>query len=758
MPTTIRNQVTDPPPEAAGRTLDPRENIKKRLWFDRLATHGVTLGGWVIIASILAILFVIVLEFYPLFKEPTATLEQTLTTEVNGPVLATGLDEYREVAYLVTASGIYFHSLVSSKTFLPVSLPELGGAAITAVSTSQVDESLVLGLSDGRILPVRADFENRYQGDERTVEPAFAADALLSIRTDGEPVTLVTHRNTEDGLWIAGVIGPGEVEWIRIVEKRNLMGTSTKKTLRDTIAFPVKGRISALMLDGIEGSLIAGTHTGQILRAWLPNEEDGSLAPIDVVGATASLDVGVTLLESLLGDYTLIVGDSSGGVSSFHWMDRADGLRGLQKIHSFSPHSGPVEFFSKSLRTKGFLTGGGGQIQVHYGSTGESQLALKHPQGDSVQALSLSRKENGILVADTKGRLLHWNLNNPFPEITFKSVFGKVWYEGYEGPEYVWQSTGGTDAFESKFSLVPLIFGTLKGTLYALLFAVPLALLGAFYTSQFMHPRLKGVVKPAIEMMAALPSVVLGFFAALLIAPQVEKFLPGILLVPLVITGVILAALLFYEGSEMLYGKIPAGREIAFLIPLTFIGAVLSFYIGQVVEAQFLFGDHRTFWHEVFNVTYDQRNALVVGLAMGFAVIPIIFTITEDSLSNVPEHLRASSLALGATPWQTAVNVILPTASPGIFSAVMIGFGRAVGETMIVLMATGNTPVMEWSIFNGLRALSANIAVELPEAPEGGTLFRLLFLAAFLLFVMTFIVNTVAELVRLRLRKRYRVL
>jgi phosphate transport system permease protein len=143
---------------------------------------------------------------------------------------------------------------------------------------------------------------------------------------------------------------------------------------------------------------------------------------------------------------------------------------------------------------------------------------------------------------------------------------------------------------------------------------------------------------------------------------------------------------------------------------------------------------------------------------MGFAVIPIIFTIAEDSLANVPQHLRAGSLALGANRWQTAVRIVLPTASPGIFSAIMIGFGRAVGETMIVLMATGNTPVMDWSIFNGFRALSANIAVELPEAPEGATLFRVLFLAALLLFGLTFLVNTVAEVIRLRLRQRYRYL
>ncbi|MEQ9449167.1 MAG: ABC transporter permease subunit, partial [Rhodospirillaceae bacterium] len=145
---------------------------------------------------------------------------------------------------------------------------------------------------------------------------------------------------------------------------------------------------------------------------------------------------------------------------------------------------------------------------------------------------------------------------------------------------------------------------------------------------------------------------------------------------------------------------------------------------------------------------------LIVGFAMGFAVIPIIYTIAEDALNAVPEHLRAASLGCGATPWQTAVSVILPTAMSGVFSAVMIGMGRAVGETMIVVMAAGNTPLLEWNVFNGLRALSANIAVELPEAVRDSTLYRMLFLAALTLFVITFAVNTLAEVVRQRFRKR----
>jgi phosphate transport system permease protein len=152
--------------------------------------------------------------------------------------------------------------------------------------------------------------------------------------------------------------------------------------------------------------------------------------------------------------------------------------------------------------------------------------------------------------------------------------------------------------------------------------------------------------------------------------------------------------------------------------------------------------------------TYAQRNALAVGFVMGFAVIPSIYTLAEDALNSVPSYLRAGSLACGATPWQTAIWVILPTAMSGVFPAVMIGMGRAVGETMIVVMAAGNTPIMGWNIFSGLRTLSANIAIGLPEAVKDGTNYRVLFLAALTLFIMTFVIDTIAELIRQRLRKR----
>jgi phosphate transport system permease protein len=195
--------------------------------------------------------------------------------------------------------------------------------------------------------------------------------------------------------------------------------------------------------------------------------------------------------------------------------------------------------------------------------------------------------------------------------------------------------------------------------------------------------------------------------------------------------------------------------EMAILVAVVVAGVALAYEMGPFVERTGFGGDFKAWLFENLQERYDPRNSLIIGFAMGFAVIPIIFTISEDAFSNVPAHLSAASLALGASRWQTAMRVILPTASPGVFSAIMIGFGRAVGETMIVLMATGNTPIMDWSIFNGMRTLSANIAVEIPEAPFGGTLYRVLFFAAAILFVMTFAVNTAAEIVRQRLRRKY---
>jgi len=354
------------------------------------------------------------------------------------------------------------------------------------------------------------------------------------------------------------------------------------------------------------------------------------------------------------------------------------------------------------------------------------------------------------------GRIVSYTIHNPHPEITFAGLFQPIWYEGYERPEHVWQSSGATDDFEAKFGLTPLLFGTIKGTLYAMLLAVPLAVLGAIYTSMFMHPDLRAKIKPTIEIMAALPTVVLGFLAGLWMAPLLERIFPAVIAMFVVLPlSAILAALLWQLLPFTLRNRIRPGVEAFLLMPVLVGAALLCLSLNASIESLLFGADYKSWLANIFGLRYDQRNALVVGFAMGFAIIPIIFSISEEALSNVPRNLIAGSLALGATPWQTLARLVFISASPGIFSALMIGFGRAVGETMIVLMATGNTPIMDWSLFNGFRTLSANIAVEISEAPHGGTLYRTLFMAALLLFAITFIINTGAEIIRQRLRKKY---
>jgi phosphate transport system permease protein len=520
---------------------------------------------------------------------------------------------------------------------------------------------------------------------------------------------------------------------------------------RVSIDLPLEGELSALVLDHRGEDLFVGSTRGEVLRIDLRDRASPLVAGAAVLPASTA-PTAITTLQLLIGDRTLVVGDETGGVSTWQPLRTEDGAIRLIRVNDFEPHDSAVIACSPSRRDKGFLTlARSGQVHLHYGTTGKTLLRLPL-LSSSINAIAYAPKADGLAAIDAEGNLFAWRLDNRHPEITLKSLFGKVWYEGYDAPGYVWQSTGGTDDFEAKFSLTPLIFGTLKGTLYALLFAVPLALLSALYVSQFMHPDIRARVKPIVEIMAALPSVVLGFIAGLWLAPYMERIVPGIFVMPFVTAAVILLALACARG------RLRSGREILLIVPAVLVGGWLAFMGGGWLEYAALGGDYRYWLKDVFGITFDQRNSLVVGFAMGFAVIPIIFTIAEDSLSSVPNHLKAASLALGATPWQTAIHVVLPTASPGIFSAIMIGFGRAVGETMIVLMATGNTPVMNWSVFNGFRALSANIAVELPEAPEGGTLFRVLFLAALLLFALTFVMNTAAEVIRLRLRKKYRVL
>jgi phosphate transport system permease protein len=756
MSDTVRTADVGGPAVAARPLLVPKVRVSRRLVTDRLARRLVALGGIAIVASILAILVVIVVEVYPLVTRPSTSLIRTVSTQMPGSPILVGVDEYREVAYLVTGDGIVFVSLEDGSIVSRAGVSTGTGGKVVA-SSALGRGPFALSLSDGRVVPVEVTFSVSYPEGKRRIEPELVIAEPITADPGGRAVMVLAHAAGPGGPITAVTSGPKALTLISIQERKALVGPSTKEEARQQISLPIEGEISALALDGRGEDIFVGTTSGEVVRIDLRDPAEPRI--VETVSAASQPGAGITTMGFLIGDRTLVAGDQAGGVSSWQLLRTDEGEFRLKRIYDFAPHEGPVVAFSASRRDKGFLTAdASGVVSLRYGTTGETLLTVRGEEG-GLRAVSFAPKADGLVAAGADGRLSNFDVRNPHPEATWRSLFGKIWYEGYPEPDYVWQSTGGTDDFEAKFSLTPLVYGTLKGTFYALLFALPLALLGALYTSQFMHQALKAIVKPVVEVMAALPSVVLGFLAGLWLAPRVEKVVPGIFLMPPVISILVLVAVLAWRALPLgVRTRFRAGSEIFLLLPLIPVGAWLAIQLGGALEGATMGGDYRSWLLSALGLTYDQRNSLVVGIAMGFAVIPIIFTIAEDALSGVPQSLAAGSLALGATRWQTALRIVVPTASPGIFSAVMIGLGRAVGETMIVLMATGNTPVMDWSIFSGFRAMSANIAVELPEAPHGGTLYRVLFLAALLLFVMTSIVNTAAEVVRLRLRKRYQAL
>ncbi len=458
---------------------------------------------------------------------------------------------------------------------------------------------------------------------------------------------------------------------------------------------------------------------------------------------------------------------------------------------------------------------------IKHWQTNETDSAATPLESDSILN-RVSFSDDGKSLFIQKNKILYsFAVHAEHMSASVRSLFSRVHYEGYDSSSFSWQSTSGGDDFQTKYSIVPLIWGTFKATLYSLMFAIPLGIFSAIYSSEILDRSTRNIIKPAIEMMASLPSVVLGYIAAIIFAPWIEKNVVGVLLAGLstpfvlylwgnflsrisanqisarglyasrrllmfVFAGFLLSLFLllrlgtFIEhtafggdirhflsggpGSEgVLWGililplvllvlwSIPVNRFKKIYRSLAFVaGPILSVCIGLLVA--------KTEVRSNILGAYSQRNTLVIAVAMGFAIIPIIYSLAEDAITSVPASLRAASLACGASVWQTTARVVLPTAASGIFSAVMVGLGRGIGETMIAVMATGNSAVMGLNPFEGLRSLSANIAVELPEAPQGGTHYRILFFSALLLFCFTFVLNSLAEFLRAKYRARSKAL
>ena len=872
-----------PDPSFTGRAR--RRTTRPGVRFgDACARAVITLGGIGTIAAVLLMGVFLLSVALPLFR--SASVGGPALTAIEGaagnrpPLLALGTDESGGIGWSLDLGAGRIRLLdladgaVISDRPLDGSDGDLGQA--TALRVHPGSTLAVVGFADGSFRTATVGIESTFlpaaevDDDARQllVGRAIAAvdGAVLRTADDrwarirvvaavaGETSREVSGRIVDvdvtplaGGPLIAAVDESGAIRVERRSTKRNML-TGKEVTKRDGTTIPPEEsgaspfRAAHVRLSELGDHLWAIATDGRGKRY--------SIRDIDRPEVMESFDAGigaeVTSVVRLFGGNALAVGDTAGTVRVFFTSRQPDAAAedGLAVVVAKTfPPADPaspqaVVTLAASPRSRLFAAAdASGKVRLLHSTAGADVLAVNAVAADRLASapriLAIGGRETTLLAADERG-IAAWDFDAGYPEINPRTLFGAVWYENYPAAVHAWETTG-HQTFESKYGFIPLVVGTIKATLYAMLFATPVAILAAIFSSQFLHPSWRARIKPVIEMMASLPSVVLGFMAGLVIAPLVERGLApvitGFFVVPLTLllgahlwqllptaarmrlapwrlpiigcvglpAGSLASVVAAPHVERLLFGgdlrswldgrggSGLGGWVIAFL-PVAAIAATmvcgrlvnpwlrsasvgwhprraalvsLAVFIGGVALAVALAVAAGTFLDAIrldarggLLGSYVQRNAMIVAFGMSFAVIPLIFTIADDALSSVPDHLRSASLGAGATPWQTAIRVILPAATSGIFSAVMIGLGRAVGETMIVLMAAGNTPIMDWNLFSGFQTLSAAIATELPEAARDSAHYRVLFLAALTLFALTFVLNTVAEIIRERFRRR----
>jgi phosphate transport system permease protein len=854
---------------------------------DSLARILITLGGIGTIVIVLLVGVFLLAVALPLFRSARIAFEHA-TPLAHDPAAATalGTDETGAVGWLFggaadgETSRIRIFGTADGASLIDRDAAEAGLTGATAIRVQPTTLQAVVGYADGAVRTGRLGLESSFLaagdlpadigrlglgearrsgdgvilrgGNDRHARIRFVADfSAEPSRALEERIVDVDVTQASGGPLVAALDATGRVRVEAITSRRNLLTDEIVSESSGTTIEPAAGSGAGtarfVRVSELGDQLFVIDEDGTARRHAIRSiEEPVLMETFDVAPGEAN----VTAVARLFGGNALAVGDSA-GVVRIYFTTRADDAAATDGLRMAAATTFPAATTLSTTAGAAAITAlagsprsrliaaadASGRIRLLQSTAGSTVLSVDGRGAGGLAApadlVVVSPRENRLLAADPRG-IGAWAFDPGYPEISFRGLFGRVWYENYPGAVHAWETTG-HESFEAKFGLVPLIFGTLKATFYSMLFATPIAILAAIYSSQFLHPRWKARVKPTVEMMASLPSVVLGFIAGLVFAPLVEPaamtVITGFFTVPLTLllgahlwqllpsgwrsilgvwrlpvialvalpTGVMaarwggpLVERLLFQGDFRGWldgrGGSGLGGWVLALLPLAGIAAAMicgrflspwlrrkavgwsrghaalaslgTFLAGVglaivIATAAAMFCDAlRLDTRGGIFGTYVQRNAMIVAIGMSFAIIPLIFTIADDALSSVPDHLRSASLGAGATPWQTAVRVIVPAAASGLFSAVMIGLGRAVGETMVVLMAAGNTPLMGWNLFNGFQTLSAAIATELPEAARGSAHYRVLFLAALVLFAMTFVVNTAAEIVRQRFRRR----
>ncbi|CAH9017101.1 ABC transporter permease subunit [Candidatus Nitrosacidococcus sp. I8] len=725
-----------------------------RIFKDKLARYYIVFGGISIIVIVTLIFFYLLYIVTPLFYAPQIKFKE-VHLDYPQTISYLGMSEDNAIGLQLNNQGQgAFFSIKNEEILKKIQIPAPKNIEIkiTSFAASHTSKISIYGLSNGKGIIFYPNYTTIDADSNNTPEITYPLGPVpIQIDPEYRSLNLVDIQADKEQVIVAAVTEDSRL--VLTYFSQHLNGLDRAPTGVTTVIDLNPLIVTHIIINSLQQVLYLADSQGYLNIYQIKEWENPQL--IQRVRAVPE-DSKITAFASLAGEISFLVGDSLGQISQWFPVKNNDNQPVLSKIRVFNDQHAPIQAIISAYKRKVFFTiDTQGYIGLYH-ATGHKTLKVIQITHLPLKSAHLSLKGDRLLAADSKNRIFFLDIDNPYPEFSWQSLWGKIWYEDRQAPEFIWQSSSTSNIFEPKFSLTPLLFGTFKAVFYAMIFSIPIAIMAAIYVAYFMGAKMRRAIKPAIETMAALPTVILGLVAGIWLAPIVEENLLSLFIFPLLLVITILIFAYYWQYRfTWLPQWIQNGWEIFFLVPIIVGVGFLALSLNKPLETILFNGDISQWISSHFGILYNQRNALIIGIAMGFTTIPLIFSISEDAIFSVPKHLTTGSLALGATPWQTLIRVVLLTASPGIFSAIMIGFGRTIGETMIVLMAAGNTPIMDFNPFQGMRTLSANIAVEIPEAEVGSIHYRILFLAALLLFIITFTFNTLAEIVRQKLRARY---
>ena len=656
----MSNVSTSRKPEIDFNTPAMVRNRRFRAFKNQLASRSIAAGGLSIIVAILLIFFYLLWEIVPLFKAaqiehwPTGSSAQiSYKSPGGGQTIYLAIEEQAKIGLRISdAQKLVFFDSQKGNILLEHTIKAPAGVKATSIAmVSEASRIFAIGFDNGSVKIFKHEYTSTYPDGVRIITPS------ISYPLGEEPINVAPTSveqfaiSNDEENW--SIVAGSQKQFVQtnISAEENLLTEEVEVTTQtNPLAHLPFIPSKVLLLPGQRWMLATGEGEqwqGKVALIDMQATRDKQLS--QMIQASAQ---PISSFSLLLGGNSLIIGDVSGVISQWFLVRDDNNQWSLQKIRQFEGPKSAIADIAMEQRRKGFAAIDK-QGFLHLFNTTANRIALSvKVANEAVTAIAYAPRSNALLI-EQNGEIKQWSVDNEHPDISWQALWEKVWYEGYQEPEYIWQSSASNNDFEPKYSLMPLAFGTLKAAFYAMLLATPLAICGAIYTAYFMAPAMRKKVKPLIELMEALPTVILGFLAGLWLAPFIENNLAGIFVTLL---GIPIAILGFGFGwanlPKAIRNLVPNGWDAALLIPVVILATLISLQFAQYVEVLIFGGDMRQWITDEVGIPFDQRNALVVGIAMGFAVIPTIFTITEDAIFSVPKHLSYGSLALGATPWQ----------------------------------------------------------------------------------------------------------